>query len=409
MIDPLLDEDPGVRIRRSPLDATHGVPGDGAAILRTPDALLGSRGLRRALHGASGPGPMPGNDLDRLVAASGEAPVRGVTGPHGMALVLAGVIREGRPPLRVGYLRVPVPRMRRLEVGAGGLRIDPVAREGADGPAWAPLRELVAADELDLVFLASVPDSIAVPAPSGWTVVEGPTRPRWIASFVGEDGSRRLPIGGATRRKRRQRAAKLARELGPLDLRVHERPGQVAELLADAATVTRRSWHEAIDAGVTDDDAWRRRSLAASLAGTLRAYVLRAGDRPLGYVWGTVRRGPRGATFFHEATAMDRDLERLAPGSVLLWMAMEDLLAAGIDRVDFGHGDSAYKRDWATHRIDERHVRLWTDRARGRLGARLDRAAEAASAVGRRGAARLGGIDRVRSAWRRRLRTDDAS
>jgi CelD/BcsL family acetyltransferase involved in cellulose biosynthesis len=181
-----------------------------------------------------------------------------------------------------------------------------------------------------------------------------------------------------------KRQVKLLRDHGRGDLRLlrTETEGKVGAFLRDAADVRRHSWQGRMSPGETEY--WNSAPRLTDLArrGFLRSYVLRAGGVPCAYVVGYQYRG----TYHYSDVGYDERYAAYSPGSVLLFLLIEDLIAYRSPRIlNFGIGDSAYKCQFATDSHREASVLLMR-----RTGAnRLRYAANRLSHVLRRQARRV--------------------
>jgi CelD/BcsL family acetyltransferase involved in cellulose biosynthesis len=98
--------------------------------------------------------------------------------------------------------------------------------------------------------------------------------------------------------------------------------------------------------GVLSDPALERfhccAAAALDRAGLLRLYLLRAGGRVAGALYGFVR----GRTFFCYLGGFDPSLARYGPGSLLIEYAMASGSAEGLHQFDFLRGSEPYKYRW---------------------------------------------------------------
>ncbi|WP_158611085.1 GNAT family N-acetyltransferase [Aurantiacibacter spongiae] len=118
-----------------------------------------------------------------------------------------------------------------------------------------------------------------------------------------------------------------------------------------------------------DPDFLRRFAIAQSRKGHFLFGLARHDGEPVAAQFWTIENG----TAFIHKLAHRQDATRLSPGSVLTAALFEHALdAAGVDCVDFGTGNDAYKADWmeetrTRHRItclDPRTPRTWPALAR---------------------------------------------
>ncbi len=152
---------------------------------------------------------------------------------------------------------------------------------------------------------------------------------------------------------------------GVLDLRRYESPQESGEFLAAAARVAGQSWQHAQGNDVVEDnDHWRGKLASLAEQGVLRAYLLWCGDAPcaveLGYQLGGV--------FHGIMTYYDPALADFSPGSVLLYLFIEDLVRhKPPKRLDFGSGDYGYKRRFGNNATEEATILLLRKTALNRL------------------------------------------
>jgi CelD/BcsL family acetyltransferase involved in cellulose biosynthesis len=118
-------------------------------------------------------------------------------------------------------------------------------------------------------------------------------------------------------------------------------------LLEAASGIMARSWKRgALGKRIASD--WRACAYWQRIAalGALRSYTLETSQgRPIAFMRSTQWNG----TLFLDQTAYDREFAKDSPGTVLLHMILEDVIATDTPRrVDFGIGDYEYKRHFAT-------------------------------------------------------------
>jgi hypothetical protein len=135
--------------------------------------------------------------------------------------------------------------------------------------------------------------------------------------------------------------------------------------------------------------------------GWARVYLLHDGATPVAFWWC----GVHGDTIRLNTTGYLPQYARHRPGIYLLMRVVEDAIADPQLRVlDFGPGRSDYKRHFSNESYLERNLVLYASTFRARR-TRLARNGVAAAALGaRRVLDATGATQRVKSAWRRRLR-----
>lgn len=211
-----------------------------------------------------------------------------------------------------------------------------------------------------------------------------------------------LAAHSAKTRHNLKRALKKLAERNPESLfRVFSEPGEMAEFQRLAGEISRHTYQEKLlNAGLPRTPAFLAHMEDKARRGEARGYLLYDQGQPIAYAWCSAR----GATLSYEIIGYLPDRAPLSPGTVLLYLIVEDLFRLGRYAIlDFGVGDSEYKRLFSTRALDYIDVHLfrptlrnalivrahwWLDRFNTRLGRLLDR---------------LGLKARVRK-WLRRLR-----
>lgn len=125
----------------------------------------------------------------------------------------------------------------------------------------------------------------------------------------------------------------------------------VARFAAAAQSVVQRSWQRHLTLPETSRGMQHPRRLEdLARRGLLRSYVLYADQTPCALVLGYQFEG----IFHYAEIAYDQSFRRFSPGTVLLYLLIEDLIAHRPPRmVNFGIGDAEYKRGFSNvHRED---------------------------------------------------------
>jgi CelD/BcsL family acetyltransferase involved in cellulose biosynthesis len=146
---------------------------------------------------------------------------------------------------------------------------------------------------------------------------------------------------GALREVLRRRT-KRAAQIGGISCEIIDRPEDLVRGMTAFETVYQRSWKP--------PEPFPRFNFGLMEVGA-RLGVLRLGicwhhDRPIATQLWIVSHGT--ATVMK--LAHDEAEHALSPGTLLTAAVIETLMSSGIDEIDFGRGDDAYKRLWATQR-----------------------------------------------------------
>jgi glycosyltransferase involved in cell wall biosynthesis len=140
---------------------------------------------------------------------------------------------------------------------------------------------------------------------------------------------------------------------------------QVFDFLDAVALVHDQAW-QAPAADLPLDNSPRNRSRLADLAqrGLLRAYWLRCGGRPCAFVLGYQFRN-----IYHYADPRyHQDFKALSPGTVLLWLMLEDLFQHDPPRwLNFGIGEARYKMEFGNRQYEDASVLLLRKNAVNRV------------------------------------------
>ena len=173
-----------------------------------------------------------------------------------------------------------------------------------------------------------------------------------------------------------------------------DRAADVAEQIA------RKSYQRGIGTGFRDSDRVRARWRAGAAQGALDMRLLWLGEQPVAFSSGFAFDG----TLWLEHLGYDPAFRRVRPGMFLLLRLIEDLAGRGnIHTIDFGIGDSDYKRRLCDESCETVSVYLFAPTLRGLW---LNTLRATASGLGRAGRAtlgRLGLLPWLKTRWRRAL------
>ena len=285
---------------------------------------------------------------------------------------------------RLGYLRVHAPTLRTLRA------------VGVVGDAAELARE--ALREVDVVAVPALPvDSVEYRslAPLGGERFQRPWTRRLLVlpeSFEAFLASRSRKIRAGVRYDAKRLES-------TTDARVDVVRAWSEQLAEDLESVASTTYQRRLGAGFSPD---RARTLAVALEhGWARVYVLRDGDLPVAF-WLC---GVHGGTILLQTTGYLPAYADRRPGIYLLMRVIEDAIADPRLRVlDLGAGRSDYKRHFSSEGYEERNLLLFAPTPRAQR-ARLARNAVAGTRLAARTALdATGGTQRLKTAWRRRLR-----
>jgi hypothetical protein len=315
-----------------------------------------------------------------FVAEGGGEPLAFFDGDRALVGRVATVPLEAK----IGYLRVYAPRLRVLRaVGVVG--------------AAAPLARAAFADA-DVVTIPALP--VESEQYRSLAPLDGdPFTPSWERRLLALPETFDAFLASRTRKIRsgiRYDAKKLE---DALDVRVEISRAWSPELVERLDAIARTTYQRSLGAGFSAD---RADVLRVALEhGWARVYVLHDGDTPAAFWWCATH----GDVIRLNTTGYLPQYARHRPGIYLLMRVIEDAIGDPALRVlDFGPGRSDYKRHFSSEGYVERNLVLYAPTFRAQR-ARVVRTGVAAVTRGaRRGLDAAGLTQRVKTAWRRRLR-----
>jgi CelD/BcsL family acetyltransferase involved in cellulose biosynthesis len=323
---------------------------------------------------------------------------------NGEDIVFVGRLED--VPLRVaaGYRTLYRPTLRAITLVHGGVH-GAATREAADALV-ASLRGGLRAGEADVLVLPSIEvgtplhaAATAVPALLGSHLRRRTTH--WALSLPDSFDEFVRSRSKKTRENLRVYRNRLHRDHGDaLSLRVYREPGELEELLGVVEEVAAKTYQRGL--GVAPPDSLEERTLTTLQLerGWYRAWVLSANDRPIAFWSGAGFNG----TFFVGTPGYDPEFAEYSIGTYLLMRVIEDLIADdAIHRLDYGQGESEYKRRFGSDCWEEEDVLVFAPNFRGVRVNATRTALEGTVALGRGVAARTGLAARLKRRWRKRL------
>jgi len=321
------------------------------------------------------------------------------------AAAVAGRVATRRLDTRIGYLRVYAPAVRMLQIVPGGAV---AANAEAIPPLVDAVRSVLASGDADALALPALPvDSevfAAFAALPGLLerqrFVPAWTRHRLVlpASFEEFLRSRSRKIRAGIRYDTK----KLLEALGDeLSVRIVSDASGFDEVVRDLDRVSASTYQRALGAGFADTEE-RRALLQVSLEhGWARVYVLERGEEPIAYWLCSLHRD-------RITLASTGYLPEYAPYRVGIYLLMRVIENACNDPalrvLDFGPGRSAYKRHFSSEGYEERNLTVFAPTPRARRINATRTAVLGPAWLAREALDRTGLTDRVKTAWRARLR-----
>jgi CelD/BcsL family acetyltransferase involved in cellulose biosynthesis len=143
------------------------------------------------------------------------------------------------------------------------------------------------------------------------------------------------------------------------------RSDEVAEFFNDARIVNKLSWqYRNLGFRLHERESLERQLEELANRGVLRSYVLRYGGRPCAFVIGYQYRD----VFHYAEVGFDSNLGKWSPGTVLLFLIIQDLYRHNPPAIlNFGVGDATYKRRFGTHEYSDESLLILRHTMRNRL------------------------------------------
>lgn len=331
------------------------------------------------------------------------------TKPHVLVQIKNGEVQSlliarldiRRIKCRIGYMYLPTPKLRCLNIVYGGL----LAQDDHAMEAMIEhLRSELRSKRIEHVMISKAP--VESPLFARLTAIRGSVvrerRLHWCADLV--PGSYEATVERFERKDRynRRKVRAIEKNLGAPELVTVTQADQIDEFVTSAASISAKSYQAALGAGFEDSPMWRSVLTELAHAEQLRCYLLRCGGVPVAYQVGSVN----GRTFVLDAAAYDPAHRNLSPGTVLLILVIRDLCEHGFECLDYGFGDAPYKRQYGVRHWEECNVHLYGGGPRARVTRWIDAGGVGAAKLTKR----LAGSDtaqRIRKAWRRKLEASE--
>jgi hypothetical protein len=297
---------------------------------------------------------------------------------------LIGRVATRRLDQRFGYVRIPSPRLRILRV------VDAVGDVAS--LAHDALREV------DVVQTPALPVE-SEPFRSLAALQPQPFATPWTRRLLVLPHSYDEFLGGLSKRTRagvRYDAKKLE---AALDARVEIVASPDATIADRVDAIARTTYQRRLGAGFSKE---RAAVLDVALThGWSRVYLLHDGETAVAFWWC----GVHGDRIRLNTTGYLPSYARHRPGIYLLMRVIEDAIDDPALRVlDFGPGRSDYKQRFSNDGYVEQNLLLFAPRLRPQVTRATSTAVRGASLGARRLLDRTGATQRIKTAWRRRLR-----
>jgi hypothetical protein len=315
---------------------------------------------------------------------------------------LAGWVETTRLRTRFGPWQMFAPEVRALRLVDGGVV---AGTDDAIAHLVRILRELLRDKAVDVVLFpllrtdGAMFDALLQLGGSlqrGWSHPAGTRR---VLHLPGSYDDFVSSLGRRTREAIRRTDKRVSREAG-IRVATYDRVDDLDTMVRDIELVARHTYQRALGVDWFADTQERRGLLRLGLEhGWFRAYVLYADERPVAFHLYSTYRGRA----LWLAPGYDPDFAALGVGKYLFARSIEDLCGdPAMEVLDFGPGDSEFKRQLSNDSWTERGLQVYSRNLRGMTIRSIRSAVIGADTLARTGIEQAGATRRVRSFTRRR-------
>ena len=177
--------------------------------------------------------------------------------------------------------------------------------------------------------------------------------------------------------------------------RFEDIPGLCARL----ETVAARTYQRGLGAGFVDNEEYRQRFALFANRGQLRVQLMEIDGEVRAFWTGTIYKG----VFHASDTGYDPDLGVYQPGTLIFIRMVDELAREGVRKLDFGLGDASYKQRFGEQSFQEAPFRIFAPTAKGLALRSILGATIVLDGAARRLVQGAGGLDWLKTRWRRRL------
>jgi len=174
---------------------------------------------------------------------------------------------------------------------------------------------------------------------------------------------------------------------------------EVAQFCSDCEEIASKTYQRSMGIGFLNDNLNGNRLRLAAKRGWLRGYVLYAGHQPIAFWTGNVYQG----SLYLDFTGYDPSFKQYRPGTLAFIKMVDHCVGEGIQKIDFGFGDSSFKRQFGTHHWTESSVLVLAPTLQGVLSNVLRTGFGGLSHLLKSGAGHLNLTDKLKKYWRHRL------
>ncbi|MDJ0733833.1 MAG: GNAT family N-acetyltransferase [Nostocaceae cyanobacterium] len=320
---------------------------------------------------------------------------------------VAGIIARSyqrRPRFRFGYVPITMPAVRCLDLEIGGLMANDSNGINLVRNHLASLVHNRSVDMLSCDYLAHKSDfwqCLVEDAELGVKAVCS-SSVEWVTQIADPNSGERIVQQKSGKSERRARAAerKLYKHFcDQIEISCFKRLEEVRDFLIQAEAICTKTYHNGINTGIENNQAWRGEFELLAKAGNFRGYMLYGDGEPISYNVGVAYKG----TFMGYAMAFDPRFSNLSPGTFMMRKIMDMLFAEGIHTIHFGYGDADYKRRFGTDCFEGASLHFYTKTPKAILLQLVEMASIKTTNFAKNTLKSLGILAPLKKLWRDRL------
>ncbi len=186
---------------------------------------------------------------------------------------------------------------------------------------------------------------------AGGRVYYSPTRfPHYIADLQGDFETYLNTFGSKSKSTLKRKVRKFIDSAGPNYFRQFKSAEEMKDFHVQARELSKRTYQETLlDHGLPDTPEFISGMVAMAEGNQVRAYILYSNNNAVAYLYCPAREG----ILYYDMLGYDPDFRALSPGTVLQYLAFEQLFDEKIFRTfDFEEGEGQHKSQFATRSIE---------------------------------------------------------
>lgn len=352
----------------------------------------------------------PNADIDRFITtvkalgdkAKPYVALLRIDGKARAIIVGRSQLRSGS--FRIGYLRVPSPVLKSLDIVYGGVLSD--SSDIAISEVTSHLRLLLADKQFDQITFNHLPykDPLTIALRNDDVLKRriacSSSNLHWQFELTPKSYDQTIARFSRKHRYNMRRMDRLLVEhfSGNVQLRTFKHPEQIDELISGATQIVSQTYQAGLG-GFSDTLLHRELVGLEAESGRLRSYWLECDGKPIAFQLGAVYAN----TYHLLSTAFLPQHKQLSPGQVLLVRVIQNLCEAGIEAIDYGFGDAPYKRMYGSSNSEEATVVLYAKTPKAMISQGLYKGITKLNDCGSCISQRVGLKMLIKKNWRARL------